>query len=92
MGSAALGDFDPARSDLDVQAVTHRALTLAEREAIARALEHEALPVPARGLEFVALRARRPRATAAYRLNLNTGQRMDRDVSFDPAATRGSGS
>ena len=83
MGSAALGDFDPARSDLDVQAVTSERLPLAEREAIVGALEHEALPVPARGLEFV-LYARDDLERAAYQLNLNTGPRMDRHVSFDP--------
>ena len=83
MGSAALGDFDPGHSDLDVQAVTSDRLPLAEREAIVGALEHEALPVPARGLEFV-LYARDDLAQAAYQLNLNTGPRMDRHVSFDP--------
>jgi predicted nucleotidyltransferase len=83
MGSAALGDFDPDRSDLDVQAVTSERLALAEREAIVAALEHEALPVPARGLEFV-LYARNDLERAAYQLNLNTGPRMDRQVSFDP--------
>ncbi len=83
MGSAALGDFDPGRSDLDVQAVTSERLPLAEREAIVAALEHEALPVPARGLEFV-LYAREDLAAAAYQLNLNTGPRMDRHVSLDP--------
>lgn len=83
MGSAALGDFDPDRSDLDVQAVTSERLALAEREAIVAALEHEALPVPARGLEFV-LYARNDLERAAYQLNLNTGPRMDRQVSVDP--------
>jgi predicted nucleotidyltransferase len=83
MGSAALGDFDPGRSDLDVQAVTSERLPLAEREAIVAALGHEALPVPARGLEFV-LYARNDLERAAYQLNLNTGPRMDRRVSFDP--------
>jgi predicted nucleotidyltransferase len=82
MGSAALGDFDPRRSDLDVQAVTSERLPLAEREAIVAALEHETLPVPARGLEFV-LYAREDLEHAAYELNLNTGPRMDRHVSFD---------
>ena len=82
MGSAALGDFDPSRSDLDVQAVTTERLPLPDREAIVGALEHEALSVPARGLEFV-LYAREDLAQAAYQLNLNTGPRMDRHVSFD---------
>jgi hypothetical protein len=54
MGSAALGDFDPGRSDLDVQAVTSERLPLAEREAIVAALGHEALPVPASLAEALA--------------------------------------
>ena len=83
MGSAALGDFDPSRSDLDVQAVTSEWLPRPEREAIVAALEHEALPVPARGLELV-LYAQQDLGEAAYQLNLNTGPRMDRHVSFDP--------
>lgn len=82
MGSAALGDFDPERSDLDVQAVTAERLPLAEREAIVAALEHEALPVPARGLELV-LYAREDLGQAAYQLNLNSGPRMERRVSID---------
>ncbi len=88
MGSAALDDFDPARSDLDVQAVSTAPLTLAERGSLAAALEHEALPCPARGLEFV-LYARDDLTAAdgpAYGLNLNTGERMDHELSFDPAA------
>ena len=83
MGSAALGDFDPSRSDLDVQAVTTERLPLPDREAIVASLEHEALPVPARGLELVVY-AREDLEDAAYQLNLNTGPRMDRHVSFDP--------
>ncbi len=82
LGSAALGDFDPVRSDLDVQAVTSERLTLAERQAIVAELVHEALPVPARGLELV-LYARDDLEQAAYQLNLNSGPRMDRHVSFD---------
>ena len=57
MGSAALGDFDPSRSDLDVQAVTTERLPLPDREAIVGALEHEALSVPGPGARVRALRA-----------------------------------
>jgi Domain of unknown function (DUF4111) len=82
LGSGALGDFDPVRSDLDVQAVTSERLTLARRKAIVNELVHEAFPVPARGLELV-LYAREDLDQAAYQLNLNTGPGMDRHVSFD---------
>ena len=88
MGSAALDDFDQVRSDLDVQAVSTSPLTLAERGSLAAALEHEALPCPARGLEFV-LYARDDLTAAdgpAYGLNLNTGARMEHQLSFDAAA------
>ena len=86
-GSGALGDFDAARSDLDVQAVAIDALGLPERERLVAALSHEALPCPVRGLELV-LYARDDLARAsgpAFQLNLNTGPRMDRHVAFDPA-------
>ena len=88
LGSAALHDFDPARSDLDVQAVSTTPLTLGERRSLAAALEHEALPCPARGLEFV-LYARDDLTAVdgpAYGLNLNTGARMEHRLSFDATA------
>ena len=84
LGSAALGDFDPDRSDLDVQAVTAERLSLAERERVAELASHEALPCPARGLELV-LYAREDLHVPAYQLNLNTGSRMERRLSFDAA-------
>ncbi len=85
MGSAALDDFDPARSDLDVQAVSTAPLTLAERGRLAAALEHEALPCPARGLELVvyAREGLEDPDGPAFALNLNTGPRMARHVTFD---------
>lgn len=84
-GSAALGDFAPARSDIDIQAVSAGRLPRPAREALAAALAHDALPCPARGLEFV-LYARedldRP-AGPEFQLNLNTGARMEHHVAFD---------
>jgi len=84
VGSAALGDFGPARSDLDVQAVTAGRLSRVERRLIAETASHEALPCPVRGLELV-LYAREELAVPAYQLNLNTGPRMERRVSYDAA-------
>jgi Nucleotidyltransferase domain len=85
-GSAALGDFDPARSDLDVQAIADERLPERERLAIAAALSHDALPCPVRGLEFV-LYARedldRPDGPA-FQLNLNTGPGMEQRVDLEP--------
>jgi hypothetical protein len=90
-GSAALGDFDAGRSDLDVQAVTTVTITRAERERLAGVLSHEALPCPVRGLEFV-LYAREGLGHAAgpaFQLNLNTGPGMERHVAFDPGEDPG---
>lgn len=76
VGSRALGDFDPERSDIDVQAVSAQRLAQAELEALTTELSHYALPCPVRGLEFV-LYAREdltdPRGPA-FSLNLNSGR------------------
>jgi hypothetical protein len=85
LGSAALHDYDPRRSDIDVQAVTTERLARSERERLVGLLAHEALPNPARGLEFV-LYARADLADAAgprLQLNLDTGARMARHVAYD---------
>ena len=88
VGSAGLGDFVPERSDLDIQAVTTGVVPERERRELAVTLSHEALPCPARGLEFV-LYAEPDLHGAdgpAFQLNLNTGARMARHVALDPAA------
>jgi hypothetical protein len=85
LGSAALHDYDPRRSDVDVQAVTTERLSRSQRERLVDRLVHEALPNPARGLEFV-LYARDELTDAAgprLQLNLNTGARMARHVTYD---------
>src|SRR4029450_12816603 len=43
VGVGALGDFDPQRSDVDVQAVASERLAPAELEALADELSHPAL-------------------------------------------------
>ena len=86
-GSGALGDFDPATSDLDVQVVTTVRLARAERERLAARLSHPALACPARGLELV-LYAREDLHDPlgpAFQLNLNTGPRMPQHVAYDPS-------
>jgi hypothetical protein len=69
LGSALLGGFDPASSDLDVVLVVERPLDDGERAAIVEALD--ALPPPARKLELVvyAAGAKPP----AYELNYPDG-------------------
>lgn len=87
-GSGALGDFDAARSDVDVQAVATTRLARDELQRVASDLSHPALECPVRGLEFV-LYAREdlvdPRGPA-FQLNLNTGPRMDHHAGYDPDA------
>jgi predicted nucleotidyltransferase len=51
LGSALLGGFDPARSDLDMVVVVERPLDAEERERVWRALDE--LPPPVRKLELV---------------------------------------
>jgi predicted nucleotidyltransferase len=51
LGSAALGSFDPATSDLDVVVVVERPLDADEHSRVWRALDE--LPVPVRKLELV---------------------------------------
>lgn len=85
-GSAALGDFVSDRSDLDVQAVSSVRLPPADRRRLAAALSHDALPCPARGLEFV-LYARDDLgdpAGPAFGLNLNSGARMEGRLDLEP--------
>ena len=86
-GSGALGDLDPATSDLDVQVVTTVRLAGSEREALAACLSHPALECPLRGLELVVY-ARDDLADPlgpAFQLNLNTGPRMAHHVAYDPS-------
>ena len=79
VGSAALGAYEPGRSDVDVVAVTGRSLSLEERRSLAEAVE--AIPCPARRLELVVY----PRGSTAWEVNLNTGDH----VSFDPRGEPG---
>jgi Domain of unknown function (DUF4111) len=66
-----------------VAAVTVAPPSPAERREIVAALEHDALPCPARGLEFVLYA---DGAAPAYAINLNTGAGIAHHVSLDPAA------
>jgi hypothetical protein len=86
-GSYALGDYERSRSDLDVSAVTRGPTDRGKAGQVVEALRHEALPCPARGLEFVLY----PLATArsgtvepGFDLNLNTGRGMAFRVDFEP--------
>jgi hypothetical protein len=88
VGSGALGDFDPQRSDVDVQAVASERLAHEDLEALAADLSHPALECPVRGLEFVlyAHADLDDPLGPAFQLNLNTGPGMRQHEGFDPAA------
>ena len=86
-GSGALGDLDPATSDLDVQVVTTVRLPRAERERLTARVSHPELPCPVRGLELVVY-ARDDLENPlgpAFQVNLNTGPRMTQHVAYDPS-------
>jgi predicted nucleotidyltransferase len=74
LGSAASGDYEHGRSDVDVVAVTTRPLAASEKRTLAETAE--SLPCPARKLELVVY----PLGSNRHEINLNTGEK----VSFDP--------
>ena len=78
LGSAAVGAWDPATSDVDVVAVTTRSLTFDERRALAAAAE--SLPTPGRKLELVVY----PRGGDEWEINLNTGEHVSFDAAEEP--------
>lgn len=78
-GSAAMGAFEPARSDVDVIVVTPKALSEVEKQAVVDAAD--ALDVPARKLELVVYARGRDR----YELNFNKGELVSFDPANDPA-------
>ncbi len=51
-GSATLGDYDPARSDIDLLAVCDTPIDASTRATLISALDATALPCPGVGLEF----------------------------------------
>jgi hypothetical protein len=88
VGGAALGDFRPEASDLDVLAIVDAPLERAVAVALAGACSAARLPCPARKLELVVVTAgvaAAPGATVDWELNLNTGEREDDHVGLDPA-------
>jgi aminoglycoside adenylyltransferase-like protein/nucleotidyltransferase-like protein len=72
-GSAALGDYDPNRSDVDILAVCAAPPALGDRERLAARLGGDSLPCPAgSGLEFSLVTqaaAREPARAPAYELH-----------------------
>jgi predicted nucleotidyltransferase len=88
-GSVALGDYVPGRSDVDVAAICAVPLEESVKRAVGEALRHEALPCPARGLEFVVYSrdaARSPEVEAGFELDLNSGAEMPFRLLLDSTA------
>lgn len=86
-GSYALGEYEQGRSDLDVAAVSRTVVPAGRAGELVAAIRHEALPCPARGLEFVLypLDVTRSGTTeAGFSLNLNTGAGMPFRVEYEP--------
>jgi hypothetical protein len=102
-GSAALGDYHPARSDIDLLAVCASALRDTARDALAARLAADALPCPAGGgLEFSLItrsEATNPAAAPGYELHGWDAQSRlhadpgpgDPDLPLHFAAVRASG-
>jgi RimJ/RimL family protein N-acetyltransferase len=87
-GSLALDAYQPGRSDIDVALVTAEPLADEVKQRLVDALRHEALPVPARGLELVVYtRAAAGSGTPdpAFEVELNTGPAMDFRATYRPA-------
>src|SRR3712207_6790550 len=74
VGSAAVGDYRPRHSDLDVAAVVKDRVREEALRAAAAAVRHDVLPCPARGLELVVYRRS---AMPRFALNVNTGPGME---------------
>ena len=86
-GSVALEAYQPGRSDIDVALVTAEPLTDREKHDLVAALRHEALPVPARGLELVAYTraaAASGRPDPGFEVELNTGPAMAFRATYHP--------
>ncbi|HEX2044866.1 MAG TPA: nucleotidyltransferase domain-containing protein [Gaiellaceae bacterium] len=88
-GSYALGGYEPGRSDLDVAAVTEGFVARSRLTAVAKAVRHDSLPCPARGLELVVYplgRVRVPTVAPGFLHNVNTGAGMRERVDYEPVA------
>ena len=86
-GSVALDAYESGHSDIDVALVTADPLTDEEKHDLVAALRHEALPVPARGLELVVYTqaaAGSGRPDPGFEVELNTGPRMTFRATYRP--------
>ena len=82
-GSAALGAYEPGRSDVDVIAVVAEPVAPEALRTLAGRVSQAELPCPARQLELVVWRRGSGRP---FELNLNTGVERADHVGVDPEA------
>jgi predicted nucleotidyltransferase len=86
IGSVALGDWIPGRSDVDVAVVVRHPLDAPALHDLAEGLDNAQLPVPARKLELVVYELDRlRRGDTRFLMNLNTGSDGPTTVDLDPS-------
>ncbi|MGW1739457.1 aminoglycoside adenylyltransferase domain-containing protein [Nocardia sp. NPDC001965] len=89
VGSLALGDYRPGRSDIDVTVIVAPDAPGNAPHDLAATLAHPVFPCPAAGLELVVYDADFAASAGAepgYLLNLNTGPLLPAVADFEPSA------
>jgi hypothetical protein len=92
VGSIALGGYVAGESDLDVVAVSERAIPDREKPSLVEAVFDTTASCPACGLEFTLYRrdvAGSSPAAADFEVNVNGGPRMARAIHLEPRAEPG---
>jgi len=92
VGSIALGGYVAGESDLDIVAVSARAIPDQEKRSIAEAVFETTMSCPARGLEFTLYRrevAGSSPMDADFEVNVNGGPRMGRSIHLESRAEPG---
>jgi hypothetical protein len=86
VGSVALGGYAPGESDIDIVAVSERAIPDQTKPAVAGAVFDTTRSCPTRGLEFTLYRREVAEASpvaADFELNVNGGPRMAGEIHLD---------
>jgi hypothetical protein len=92
VGSIALGGYVAGESDLDIVAVSERAIPDQDKPPIADAVFDTTMSCPARGLEFTLYRrevAGSSPVDADFEINVNGGPRMARSIHLESRAEPG---
>ena len=92
VGSIALGGYVAGESDLDIVAVSERAISDQEKSSLAEAVFDTTTSCPARGLEFTLYRrevAGSSPVDADFELNVNGGPSMARSIHLESLAEPG---